>query len=80
MLLYLNDGFHTRVRMPSGGPIFDAYLVGEPSGYPQINSTQEAIRTSDPRQQVQPVDVPVITLHTRPQEPYRRRPDGDAAR
>lgn len=80
LLFYLSDGFHTRVRMPGGGPIFDAYLVGEPSGYPQINSTQEAIPTSDPRQQVQPVDVPVITLHTRPQEPHRRRPDGDAAR
>ena len=77
LLLYISDGFHGRARMPDGAPIFDGYLVGEPSGYPRINSTVPAIPTSDPHQQVQPRDVPAITLHTRPQEQFRRRPDGD---
>ena len=79
VLLYISDGFHGRVRMPDGGPIFDGYLVGEPSGYPRINSTTPALPTSDPRQAVRPVDVPTISLHTRPQESYRRRLDGDQA-
>jgi hypothetical protein len=77
LLFYISDGFHARDRMPDGAPIFDGYLVGEPSGYPRINSTVPAIPASDPRQQVQPRDVPAITLHTRPQEANRRRPDGD---
>ena len=76
-LFYISDGFAGRVRMPDGSPIFDAHLVGEPSGYPRINSTTPSIPTSDPRQQVQPRDVPAISLHTRPQEAFRRRPDGD---
>jgi hypothetical protein len=78
VLMYISDGFHTRVRMPDGGPIFDGYLVGEPSGYSQINGTTPPIPTTDPRQQVQPIDVPAISLDTHPQESYRRRPDGDA--
>ena len=77
VLLYISDGFHGRVRMPDGGPIFDGYLVGEPSGYPRINSMAPALPSSDPRQAVRPIDVPTISLHTRPQEAYRRRPDGD---
>ena len=77
VLLYISDGFHERVRMPDGGPIFDGYLVGEPSGYPRINSTASVIPTTDPRQTVHPIDVPAISLHTRPQESYRRRPDAD---
>jgi len=77
LLLYISDGFHARARRPGGGPIYDGYLVGEPSGYPRINSTAAAIATSDPRQQVQPRDVPAISLHTRPQEQFRRRADGD---
>jgi hypothetical protein len=77
LLLYISDGFHQQVRMPDGGPIYDGYLVGEPSGYPLINSAATALPKSDPREQVQPIDVPVISLDTHPQEPYRRRPDGD---
>lgn len=77
LLIYISDGFHERARMPGGGPIFDAYLVGEPSGYPRINSAAQAIPNTDPRQKVRPIDVPAISLHTRPQEAYRRRPDGN---
>jgi hypothetical protein len=77
LLLYISDGFHDRARMPDGAPVFDGYLVGEPSGYPRINSTAPELPESDERQQVQPRDVPAISLHTRPQEEHRRRPDGN---
>jgi Alpha/beta hydrolase domain len=77
LLLYISDGFHDRARMPDGAPIFDGYLVGEPSMYPRINSTAAELPESDERQQVQPRDVPAISLHTHPQEAYRRRPDGN---
>ena len=77
LLLYISDGFHERERMPSGKPIFDGYLVGEPSNYPRINSAASELPESDERQKVQPRDVPAISLHTRPQEDDRRRPDGD---
>jgi len=77
LLIFISDGFHDRWRMPDGRPIFDAYFVGEPSGYPRINSTAQAVPNTDPRQKVRPIDVPAISLHTRPQEPYRRRPDGN---
>jgi hypothetical protein len=77
LLLYISDGFHDRARMPDGAPIFDGYLVGEPSRYPRINSTASELPESDERQQVQPRDVPAISLHTHPQEEFRRRPDGN---
>jgi Alpha/beta hydrolase domain len=77
LLLFISDGFHDRARMPDGAPIFDGYLVGEPSPYPRINSTAAELPESDERQQVQPRDVPAISLHTHPQEEYRRRPDGN---
>jgi len=77
LLLYISDGFHDRARMPDGAPVFDGYLVGEPSGYPRINSTTAELPESDERQQVQARDVPAISLHTHPQEEYRRRPDGN---
>jgi Alpha/beta hydrolase domain len=77
LLIYISDGFAEKARMPDGSPIYDGYLVGEPSGYPKINAAAPALPTSDPREKVQPIDVPVISLDTRPQEPYRRRPDGN---
>ena len=77
LLLYVSDGFHHRARMPDGGPIFDGYLIGEPSQYPRINSTAAELPESDERQQVQPRDVPAISLHTHPQEEHRRRRDGN---
>ena len=78
LLFYIGDGFHARARMPGGGPIFDGYLIGEPSGYPRINSTASPIADDDPRQAVRPRDVPAITLHTGPQPANRRRADSDA--
>jgi Alpha/beta hydrolase domain len=77
LLLYISDGFHDQARLPGGAPIFDGYLVGEPSPYPRINSTADELPENDERQRVQPRDVPAISLHTHPQEEYRRRPDGN---
>jgi alpha/beta hydrolase family protein len=77
LLIFISDGFHDRARMPGGGPVIDGYLVGEPSGYPKINSAAPALANEDARQKVRAIDVPVISLHTHPQEPYRRRPDGN---
>ena len=48
LLIYICDGFHERVRMPDGGPTFDGYLVGEPSGYPRIDATA-AVGPTSPR-------------------------------
>lgn len=80
-LFYISDGFHARVRMPDGRSIFDGYLVGEPSLYPRINSQSPELSKDDPRQKVQPRDVPAITLHSMSAvtfgTPYRVRPDSD---
>lgn len=81
-LLYISDGFHARLRMPDGSPIFDGYLVGEPAPpYPSINSQSPALSRDDPRQKVQPRDVPAITLHSMSAvtfgTTYRVRPDSD---
>ncbi|HZO53989.1 MAG TPA: alpha/beta hydrolase domain-containing protein [Bryobacteraceae bacterium] len=77
---YINDGFHQQVRMPDGGPIYDGYLVGEPSGYSPINQDTfpAPIPPGDPRLTVVlPRDVPAIVLHSRLQEVARRRADSD---
>jgi len=77
---YINDGFHARFRMPDDEPIYDGYLVGEPSGYSPINSTlfPVTLPSGDPRLTVVlPRDVPAIVLHSRPQETARRRIDSD---
>ncbi len=77
---YINEGFHENVRMPDGGPIYDGYLVGEPSGYSPVQGALFPVEMAegDPRLTVvQPRDVPVIVLHSRPQEQERRRPDSD---
>lgn len=77
-LTYTSEGFHTRIRMPSGRPVFDGYLIGNPGDYLPINSTAPAVAKDDPRQRVQALDVPVITLLTGPQDDTRRRPDGNS--
>ena len=74
--MWVND-FSRVQRMPGGGPIVDGYIVGEPSGYPRINSTAPAIAATDPRQKVVPPGVPVIKLHSRPEAASQRRPDSD---
>ncbi|MEU6379138.1 alpha/beta hydrolase domain-containing protein [Streptomyces sp. NPDC046909] len=75
-LTYTGEGFHDRVRLPNGRPVFDGYLIGNPGDYQPINSTAPAVAKDDPRQKVRDLDVPVIVLLTGPQEEQRRRPDG----
>ncbi|WP_157592034.1 alpha/beta hydrolase domain-containing protein [Solirubrobacter soli] len=75
--IWVND-FSRVMRMPGGGPIVDGYIVGEPSGYPRINSTAPAIPATDPRQKVIPPGVPVIKLHSHPEPASQQRPDSDA--
>ena len=77
LLIFIADGFHDRARMPGGRPVFDGYLVGEPSGYPRINALAQPLPADDARQKAPAMDVPAISLHTRPQEAHRRRADGD---
>lgn len=84
-LFYINGGFADKARMPGGKPIFDGYFVGEPSWYPRVNSTASTaldMADDDPRQQVQPRDVPAISLYsmwvTTPMGVGRLRADSDA--
>lgn len=78
VLLYISDGFHERARLQDGSPIYDGFLLFEPSGYPRIRDSAAPIPADDPRQQVQPRDVPAIMLTGR-METGRFRPDSDAA-
>ncbi|WP_416976553.1 alpha/beta hydrolase domain-containing protein [Streptomyces sp. T028] len=71
-----SEGFHQRLRLPNGRPIFDGYLIGNPGDHQPINSTAPAVAKDDPRQKVRNLDVPVMVLLTGPQEEQRRRPDG----
>ncbi|MET0182342.1 MAG: alpha/beta hydrolase domain-containing protein [Caulobacterales bacterium] len=87
-LFYINDGFHERARMPDGSDIFDAYLVGEPSWYPRINSSEKPendLPDIHPKQLVQPRGVPAISLYSMSVSGRgggmglgRLRPDSDA--
>ncbi|MEW2398010.1 alpha/beta hydrolase domain-containing protein [Streptomyces sp. NPDC046862] len=79
-LTYTGEGFHQRLRLPNGRPIFDGYLLGNPGHYMPINSTAPAVAKDDPRQKVQNLDVPVMVLMTGPQEEQRRRPEGPTYR
>lgn len=73
---WINDFSHI-LRRPDGRSLIDGYVVGEPSGYPLINSQASPIAADDPRQAVIPPGVPVVKLHTRPEPANQRRPDSD---
>jgi Alpha/beta hydrolase domain len=67
MLFYVNEGFPASARMPDGSPIFDGYLVGEPSRYPGASSTagdDDPPGDYDAHQKVQPCGVPIIQLYS----------------
>jgi hypothetical protein len=76
-LIWANE-FSRLLRLQDGSPIVDGFVVGEPSGYPLINSQSTPISASDPRQKVVPPGVPVVKLHTRPEPATQRRGDSDA--
>src|SRR5690606_7163886 len=79
--LFFVNTFHMRERMPDGGPIYDAVLLGEPGWYARINSLSGDIMPYDVRQRPAMLDVPVISMNSSaPIEfgmPFRPRPDSD---
>jgi hypothetical protein len=75
-LIWSNE-FSRILRLANGDPIVDGFVVGEPSGYPLINSQSTPLPSTDPRQKVIPPGVPVVKLHTRPEPATQRRPDSD---
>ncbi len=83
LTLFFTNTFAMRERLPDGGPIFDAVLLGEPGWYPRINGAAGDIMPYDIRQRPAKLDVPVISLHSSaPIEfgmPFRPRPDSDGA-
>ncbi len=77
-LIWANE-FSPLLRLANGAPIVDGFVVGEPSGYPLINSQSAPIAPTDPRQKVLANGVPVVKLHTRPEPAAQRRPDSDSS-
>ncbi len=76
-LIWANE-FSPILRLRNGGHIVDGFVVGEPSGYPLINSQATPIAATDPRQKVIPNGVPVVKLATRPEPAAQQRPDSDS--
>jgi hypothetical protein len=56
------NGFHKVMRLPGGGPIFDGYLVEVGPGLLRINQCAADVLPNDPRNRVQPTDVPVVNI------------------
>jgi hypothetical protein len=56
------NGFHKIMRLPGGGPIFDGYLVEVGPGMLRINQCSADVPPDDPRNRLQPADVPVINI------------------
>ena len=81
LTLFFANTFHMRQRMPDGGPIFDAVLLGEPGWYPRINAASGDLIAYDARQRPGMLDVPMISVNSSaPIEfgmPFRPRADSD---
>lgn len=82
LTIFFANTFHMRERMPDGGPIFDAVLLGEPGWYPRINANTGDIMPYDIRQRPAFLDVPMISLNSSAAiefgMPFRPRADSDA--
>jgi hypothetical protein len=76
-LIWHNE-FSPILRMRNGDSIVDGFVVGEPSGYPLINSQASPIASTDPRQKVLANGVPVVKLASRPEPATQRRSDSDS--
>lgn len=83
LTIFFANTFHMRERMPDGGPIFDAILLGEPGWYPRINANSGDLMPYDIRQRPALLDVPVISLNSSAAiefgMPFRPRADSDDA-
>lgn len=72
--------FAPQATLEDGSLIFDGWLVGGPTGPTAINQCATGIPATDPRQQIRPNGVPVISYRTESDSfsfAYRRA-DGDA--
>jgi hypothetical protein len=82
------DVFNKLERLPSGGPVYDGYVPGGTTGPSNIDfglTPAGALPAGDPRQKMQPRDVPVIQINTETEEALGaasglqyRRPDSNA--
>lgn len=65
------DVFSALERMPDGGPVYDGYVPGGTTGPSNIDfglTPAGALPPGDPRQTMQPRDVPVIQINTETEE------------
>ncbi len=69
-------GASSKVR---GTPVYDGWLVGGPTGPSPINQCEPVSTATDPRQQIKPNGVPVLSYRTESDffSFNYRRPDGD---
>jgi len=54
--------FHDYYRLPDGGPIYDGYLAIVGPALARLNQCAKDVPLEDPRQKLDPPDVPFITL------------------
>jgi len=87
---YINEGFHERIRLPDGRPVFDGYLVGVSSahndpGYLPLYNDEPFVPLDDPRRVLRKTDAKVIEFLTESEVEMGRAPttpnvaDSDAA-
>jgi hypothetical protein len=85
------DVFNALERLPGGGPVYDGYVPGGTTGPSNIDfglTPAGALSPGDPRNAMQPRDVPVIQINTETEEALAglfgpagfayRRPDSNA--
>jgi hypothetical protein len=83
------DVFNRLDRLPDGGPVYDGYVPGGTIGPSDINfglTPAGSLSPDDPRNRMQPRDVPVIQINTETEEAVLgsqggltyRRPDSNA--
>lgn len=78
LVTYIN-AIHALATLSNGDPVYDGYLVGANFGmaYP-INQCSAFLRPNDPRNTIQPRNVPVIVVATQTDfSSFGRRPDSD---
>lgn len=66
---YINEGFHDRIRLPNGDPVFDGYLIGVSSawndpGYLPLHNDEPFVPLDDPRRELKKTDARVIEFLT----------------
>ncbi len=72
--------FGPSAKLSDGTRVYDGWLVGGATGPTAINQCSPSLPSTDPRQQIRPNGVPVISIRTQGDffSFAYRRPDGDA--